>query len=71
MQISLCISRGFKRLRGDMTFFFATVFGNLAISIVLGSVFYKLPQTSDSMNNRAILLFFVILFNALSSSLEV
>ncbi|KAH8695317.1 ABC-2 type transporter-domain-containing protein [Talaromyces proteolyticus] len=71
MQISLCITRGFQRLRGDLTFFFATIFGNLFISLVLGSVFYNLPPTSDSVNNRCILLFFVILFNALSSSLEV
>jgi hypothetical protein len=71
MQISLCIQRGFQRLRGDMSFFFATIFGNLLISLVLGSVFYKLPPTSDNVNSRCIMLFFIILFNALSSALEV
>ena len=70
MQVHLCMTRGFQRLRGDMTFFLVTVFGNLVVSLVLGSVFYDLPSTAASMNSRCILLFFAILFNALSSALE-
>lgn len=71
MQIWLCMTRGYQRLMGDMMFFFVTVGGNLVISLVLGSVFYDLPQDASSMNSRCILLFFVILFNALNSALEV
>lgn len=71
MQIRLCMTRGFQRLRGDKTFFAITVLGNLAISLVLGSVFYDLPQDTTSMNSRCVVLFFAILFNALSSALEV
>lgn len=71
MQIHLCMTRGFQRLRGDKTFFFVTVFGNFAISLVLGSVFYRLPPDTTSMNSRCVVLFFAILFNALSSALEV
>lgn len=71
MQIQLCMSRGYLRLMGDKTFFFVTVFGMFMISLVLGSVFYDLPDTADSMNRRCILLYFAILFNALMSALEV
>lgn len=54
-----------------MTFFIITVGGNLVISLLLGSVFYMLQDTSASFNDRCILLFFALLFNALNSSLEV
>ncbi|RHZ57995.1 uncharacterized protein CDV56_104774 [Aspergillus thermomutatus] len=63
--------RGVRRLLGDKSFFFITVFGNLFMSLILGSVFYDLPDTTAALNNRCILLFFAVLFNALNSSLEI
>lgn len=41
------------------------------MSLILGSVFYQLSDTTESLNNRCVLLFFALLFNALNSSLEV
>ncbi|KAG2016847.1 hypothetical protein GB937_006049 [Aspergillus fischeri] len=63
--------RGVRRLLGDKSFFFITVFGNFFMSLILGSVFYDLPDTTAALNNRCILLFFAVLFNALNSSLEI
>ncbi|KAM0471305.1 hypothetical protein ACHAP7_009078 [Fusarium lateritium] len=71
MQIQLCIGRGIKRLRGDKTFFIATVFANFFMSLILGSAYFDLPTTAESMNNRCSVLFFAILFNSLSSTLEI
>jgi hypothetical protein len=71
MQVQLCMMRGFQRIRGDIKFPAVTVFGNLMISLILGSVFYDLPDTAETVNRRCIVLFFAILFNALSSALEV
>jgi hypothetical protein len=71
MQIQLCMMRGYQRLVGEMLFPLVTIAGNAAISLLLGSIFYDLPDTADSANNRAVLLFFSILFNGLSSALEV
>lgn len=71
MQIWLCMTRGYQRLLGDWLFFVVTVGGNLVISLVLGSIFFDLPSDASSMNSRCILLFFAILFNGLSSALEV
>lgn len=56
---------------GDSTFFFATVLGNFFLSLVLGSVFYSLDDSTASFVDRCVLLFFAVLFNALSSALEV
>ncbi|PYH42887.1 AtrD, ABC-transporter [Aspergillus saccharolyticus JOP 1030-1] len=70
-QILLCIRRGYRRILGDPTFFFATVLGNFFLSLVLGSVFYHLEDTTASFVDRCVLLFFAVLFNALSSALEI
>lgn len=71
MQIHLCIGRGVKRLLGDKTFFVVTIAVNFVMSLVLGSVYFDLPSTADAMNRRASVIFFAILFNGLSSALEV
>ncbi|KAJ5701887.1 hypothetical protein N7488_009435 [Penicillium malachiteum] len=71
LQVQLCIRRGIRRIQGDKTFFIITVGGNFVMSLILGSVYYHLADDSSSMANRCILLFFALLFNALSSSLEI
>ncbi|KAK9463806.1 ABC-2 type transporter-domain-containing protein [Lipomyces oligophaga] len=71
MQIKLCISRGFQRLLGDMTLFFATLISNIILALVISSVFYNLPSTTATFYSRGALLFFSILFNAFSSALEI
>lgn len=71
MQIRLCMTRGFQRMMGDKTFVVATVLANLVISLVLGSIYYKLDPVAESMNSRCVLIYFAIVFNALSSALEV
>ncbi|KAI1102526.1 ABC-2 type transporter-domain-containing protein [Jackrogersella minutella] len=71
MQIRLCMTRGFQRMMGDKTFVVVTVLGNVVISLTLGSIYYDLAPIAESMNSRCILLYFAILFNALSSALEI
>ncbi|VTT76298.1 unnamed protein product [Fusarium fujikuroi] len=71
MQIQLCIGRGVKRLLGDKTFFVVTIAVNFVMSLVLGSVYFNLPSTAEAMNQRASVIFFAILFNGLSSALEI
>ncbi|KAM0433852.1 hypothetical protein ACHAPT_003795 [Fusarium lateritium] len=71
MQIRLCMTRGVQRLLGDKTFFLVTVLGNLVMSLVLGSVYFDLAATAETMNSRCSVLFFAILFNGLSSALEI
>ncbi|KAI0383501.1 ABC-2 type transporter-domain-containing protein [Hypomontagnella monticulosa] len=71
MQIHLCMVRGFQRMAGDKTFVVVTILANFVISLVLGSIYYKLPPVAESMNSRCVLLYFAIVFNALSSALEI
>lgn len=71
MQIQLCLSRGFQRLRGDMSLFFTSVLGNFFFSLIISSIFYNLPADTSSFYSRGALLFYAILMNAFSSVLEV
>lgn len=70
-QVKLCMGRGFKRLRGDMSMTLSGVIGNIIMALIIGSVFYNLPEDSSSFFSRGALLFFAILMNAFSSALEI
>ena len=71
MQVSLCIERGFQRLRNDMSLTLSGMIGNFVMALIIGSVFYNLPADTGSFYYRGALLFFAILLNAFSSFLEV
>lgn len=70
-QVKLCLRRGFWRLKGDPSLTFTQLFGNFIMALVLSSIFYNLPQTTDSFFSRSAVLFFAILLNAFGSALEV
>ncbi|GAA5999769.1 hypothetical protein JCM10207_005901 [Rhodosporidiobolus poonsookiae] len=70
-QVLLCLRRGFWRLRADPSLTVFQLFGNSAIALIIGSVFYNLPQDSASFFSRGALLFFAILMSAFGSALEI
>ena len=68
--IHLCTVRGFQRLVQDLTPPISAIAGNTIISIILGSMFYNLPEDTSSFFGRGVLLFFTILTNTLLASFE-
>ena len=70
-QIKICFHRGYSRVIADPTLLIASVVSNIAIVLIVSSIFYKLPMTSKSFYSRCALLFFAILINAFSSQLEI
>lgn len=70
-QVQLCLWRGFRRLVGDPELTYTQLFGNFAMALILGSVFYNLQQTSESFFQRGAVLFFAVLINAFGSALEI
>lgn len=70
-QIKICVIRGFQRLRGDFSLTVTALVGNFIMSLIIGSVFYDLPDTTQSFYGRGALLFFAVLLNAFSSALEI
>ncbi|TQS32730.1 hypothetical protein Golomagni_06947, partial [Golovinomyces magnicellulatus] len=70
-QIALCMWRGWKRLTGDPSLSVGALIGNFVMALIIGSVFYNLPDTSESFFQRGSLLFFACLMNAFASALEI
>ncbi|ERF69401.1 hypothetical protein EPUS_05946 [Endocarpon pusillum Z07020] len=69
-QIRLCVSRGIQRLINDLPPTISSIAGNAIISIILGSMFYDLPDDTSSFFYRGVLLFFTILTNTCLASFE-
>ena len=69
-QIRLCISRGVRRLVQDLPPTTSAIAGNAIVSIILGSMFYNLPDDTSSFFSRGVLLFFVILTNTFLAAFE-
>ncbi|KAL4953269.1 ABC-2 type transporter-domain-containing protein [Aspergillus filifer] len=70
-QVSLCLVRGFQRLRGDASLTTTALIGNFMLSLILGSVFYNMPGDTTSFYSRGVLLFYAVLLSAFSSALEI
>lgn len=70
-QVSLCIGRGFQRLRGDMSLFLTGLIGQTGMALIIGSVFYNLQNDTNALYSRGALLFFAILMAAFQSALEI
>ncbi|OAQ63731.1 ABC transporter CDR4 [Purpureocillium lilacinum] len=70
-QIMLCLWRGWKRLKGDPSITVFSIFSNMLMALVVSSIFYNLPQTTESFFPRSTALFFSVVINSFSSFLEV
>lgn len=71
MQVSLCTKRGFQRLSGDLELPLTTIIGNTILAFIFASVFYNTPANTNSFFARGVIIFFSVLFNALTASVEI
>ena len=71
MQVSLCTKRGFQRLLGDMELPLTTIIGNTILAFIFASVFYNTQPNTNSFFARGVIIFFSVLFNALTASVEI
>jgi ATP-binding cassette subfamily G (WHITE) protein 2 (PDR) len=71
MQVALCMRRGYQRLKGDMDVTVAGILFNIVMALVIGSVFYNLPNETGALYSRGALIFFAVLLAAFASALEV
>ncbi|KAM7193864.1 P-loop containing nucleoside triphosphate hydrolase protein [Rhypophila sp. PSN 637] len=69
-QVALCIDRGFQRLRKNWVPVVSALIGNLVLSVILGSMFYNMPEDTNSFYGRAILIFFITLTNTFLGAFE-
>ncbi|EXA30453.1 ATPase [Fusarium oxysporum f. sp. pisi HDV247] len=70
-QMSLTLWRSVVMLKTDPSLTLTMLTINTLQAIIVSSIFYNLSETTAAFQNRAVLLFFVILMNAFSSILEI
>ncbi|CAG7561938.1 unnamed protein product [Fusarium equiseti] len=65
MQIALCAKRATQQLWNDKASTFTTLIGEIVIALVVGSIFYGTPETTDAFFSYGSVLFFSVLLNVL------
>lgn len=71
MQIRLCMTRAWQRTRNDIPALIATAVAQMVVSLIIGSLFYNIPNNTTGLSQRASVLFLAVLTNALISLLEI
>lgn len=71
MQIAICFKRMWQRIWNDKTSTLSTVFGNVFLALIIGSIFFNTPLSTSSFFSKGSILFFALLLNALSSITEI
>jgi ABC-type multidrug transport system permease subunit len=70
-QAKMCLWRSWTLLKGDPSIPITMLLTNFFEALIISSIFYNLPQNTDSLFQRGILLFFIVLINAFASILEI
>ncbi|EEP75711.1 hypothetical protein UREG_00558 [Uncinocarpus reesii 1704] len=71
MQLQLCMVRAYQRIWGDKASTIAVIISQVVMSLIIGSIFYGTPETTDSFFAKGSILFFAILLNGLMSITEI
>ncbi|EXL39730.1 hypothetical protein FOCG_17666 [Fusarium oxysporum f. sp. radicis-lycopersici 26381] len=71
MQTALCVKRATQQLWNDKSSSFTTLIGEIIIALVVGSIFYGTPETSDAFFSYGSVLFFSVLLNVLMSVTDI
>ncbi|KAL7268661.1 hypothetical protein RUND412_008706 [Rhizina undulata] len=71
MQLKATIKRSYQRIWGDKAYLAATTFASIFMSLINGSVFVNLPDTTSGFFSKGGVMFFAVLFNAMSSMSEI
>jgi ATP-binding cassette subfamily G (WHITE) protein 2 (PDR) len=51
-QVKLCLKRGFWRLKADPSLTLSALFGNVAMSLIISSIFFNLRESPSSSSER-------------------
>jgi ATP-binding cassette, subfamily G (WHITE), member 2, PDR len=71
MQIRLCLRRAFQRMQNDLPTAMSTVVVQVVLSLIIGSIFYNSPNTSNAFFQKGAVIFFAVLMNALITINEI
>lgn len=70
-QVALCMGRAVQRIQNEIGPTLGAIIANMVLGLVVGSAFYNLPNTTDSFQQRAVVIFFSLIVNSFSPAYEV
>lgn len=70
-QLSLTMKRGAQRVKGDMAYTITNIAGSIMQSLIIGSLYWNIPQTTSGAFSRGGVIFFALLYNSLTSMAEI
>jgi hypothetical protein len=65
------MQRAAQRIRNDAGPTIGAIVANIVLGLVIGSAFYNLPETTDGVQQRAVVIFFSLIVNSFSPAYEV
>ncbi|PWY83072.1 ATP-binding cassette transporter [Aspergillus sclerotioniger CBS 115572] len=71
MQVKLCTIRAYQRIWNDKPSTLTNVIGRIAMSLIIGSMYYGTPNATAGFQSKGAALFFAVLMNALISITEI
>lgn len=71
MQVRLCITRSYQRLRNEPSATLATFASQIVLSLIIGSIFFDTTNASAGFFSKGAVLFFAVLMNALIAINEI
>jgi ATP-binding cassette, subfamily G (WHITE), member 2, PDR len=71
LQLKICLGRAWYRLRHDMTPVVTALVGQTVMALIVGSVFYGTPNSTDGLFAMGSAIFFAVLLSALIALTEV
>ncbi|KAK1144527.1 hypothetical protein N8T08_005400 [Aspergillus melleus] len=71
MQFRLCLKRAYQRTRNDIPATMATAVVQIILSLIIGSIFYNTPNSTDGFFQKGAVLYFGVLMNALITVNEI
>lgn len=71
MQVRLNMKRATRRIWNDKPSTLTPIITNIIMALIIGSVFYGTPDTTDSFTAKGSVLFFAVLLNALTAINEI
>ncbi|KAJ6155247.1 hypothetical protein N7470_005813 [Penicillium chermesinum] len=71
MQLRLCLVRAYRRNLNDLAGIISTAIVQIVLAVLIGSLFYNIPNDSSGLSQRASVIFLAVLTNNLISLLEI
>lgn len=71
MEVLICVQRALQQMRNEIGPPVGSVIANGILGLVIGSAFYNLAETTDSFDQRAVVIFFSLIVNSFLPAYEV